>query len=149
MSDALQSWLERHKGLVQERKVSLADAEAKVRLAERNAERARRNLAEDDRDPDQALVNAETAIVNAADAVLARDGYRLRGKTGAHQARLEYPLLPGEFAAEHARLAHYRTLRSAAMYDAPDMVSEEEAREAVVLAERLIRAAKRALAKGR
>lgn len=94
-------WLERFADVIQTGRVGKDDARKKLALAERNLERAARNL---DADPDLALISAETAIVNAADAFLARDGYRIRGKTGAHDARMRYPDLPDQFVTEAGAL---------------------------------------------
>ena len=95
-------WLERHRELVRETRPDRPDAEAKLRLAARNLERARLNA---EGDPDLALVAAESALVNVADAVLAAEGLRLRGKTGSHEARFSYPGLPSGFR-EHASNSH-------------------------------------------
>ncbi len=141
-NDALANWLAKNAGLVQRRELGPEDASAKLDLARRNLRRARRNVAAD---PDLALVSAETGMVNATDAVLAPDGYRLRGKTGSHRARFEYPNLPAEFRAARADLARFRALRSTAMYDVAGAVDREDARAALATAERLIRAARRAL----
>ena len=64
-------WLERHRELIREIRPDRADADAKLRLAERNLERARLNA---EGDPDLALVAVESALVNVADAVLAAEG---------------------------------------------------------------------------
>src|SRR5213592_2641982 len=84
-------WLESHRDVVREIHPDQGDMKAKLRLAERNLERARSNA---EGDPDLALVAAESALVNIADAVLATEGLRLRGKTGSHEARFSYPALP-------------------------------------------------------
>ena len=139
-NEPLERWKRAYAGLVQEGKLSQADAERKLRLAEKNLARADRNL---DADPDEALINAETAMVNAADAVLAAAGFRIRGKTGSRQARLAYPGLPGEFRDQADRLARARELRGRAMYDQADVVAKDEARELVRLAARLVEAARR------
>lgn len=98
--------------------------------------RARRDLAA--RDPDSALIHAENAMVNAADAVLARDGYRLRGKTGSHQARFDYPRLPKDFAKFKTELLMARRMRSQAIYDVFGLVSGEQATAATDAAEKLL-----------
>jgi len=139
----LQRWKKRYAGVVQEGKLSRADAERKLRLADKNLGRAKRNL---EVDPDEALINAETAIVNAADAVLAAGGFRVRGKSGSHEARLSYPHLPGEFQLHADRLARARELRSRAMYDQVDVVAKDEARELIVVAAQLVAAASHQLA---
>jgi len=64
-----------------------------------------------------ALAFAEDAVVNCADAILRRDGWRVRGKTGGHQARFEYPALPDAFAEGSAVMPKaidgWRVMRSA------------------------------------
>src|SRR5438128_4112150 len=138
-NEPVERWKRAYAGLVQEGKLSQADAERKLRLAEKNLARADRNL---DADPDEALINAETAMVNAADAVLAAAGFRIRGKTGSHQARLAYPQLPAEFQRNADRLARARELRSRAMYDQVDVVAKDEARELLGVGTQLVAAAK-------
>jgi hypothetical protein len=87
------------------------------------------------------LIAAETAIVNAADAVLAQAGYRIRGKTSSHQVRFSFPGLPAEFAAQAVRLRVARRNRNLAMYDHAGGVSDHLAREVVALAIELVGAA--------
>lgn len=142
LNDKRAKWLERFSEVVQERKVGPADARNKLRLAERDLERAARSL---DVDPDQALINSETSIVNAADAVLAAGGYRVRGKTRSHEARMQYPGLPKEFREDAGLVERARALRGQAMYDQPDFVSKEESAEMLRVARRLVAAAKEAL----
>ena len=120
------NWLERHREVVREIRPDQADAEAKVRLAERNLERARSHA---EVDPDLALVAAESALVNLADAILADDGFRLRGKTGSHEARFSHPGLPRGFREHSALIAAARKGRNTALYDtagavAPSFVTE-------------------------
>src|SRR5213593_2224297 len=115
------NWLERHREVVREIRPDQADAEAKVRLAERNLERARSHA---EVDPDLALAAAESALVNLAD-----DGFRLRGKTGSHEARFSYPGLPRGFREHSALIAAARKGRNTALYDtagavAPSFVTE-------------------------
>lgn len=98
--------------------------------------RASRDL--DQHDPDRALIAAETAIVNAADAVLAHAGYRIRGKTGSHKVRFDFPGLPAEFAAHVGRLRDARWSRNHAMYDSAGSVSDQLAREILEVAAELV-----------
>jgi hypothetical protein len=130
-------WLEEYEDVVQTGRVGKADAKNKLALAQRNIARADRNL---EVDADEALINSETAIVNAADAVLAKDGYRIRGKTKSHEARMRYPELPPEFAEEAALVERARSLRSSAMYDQPDFVSKQESAEMLRVARKLVAA---------
>jgi hypothetical protein len=87
------------------------------------------------------LIAAETAIVNAADAVLAHAGYRIRGKTGSHEVRFGFPGLPAEFAAQADLLRTARRSRNLAMYDHVGGVSAQLAREVVEVAIELVGAA--------
>jgi len=77
-TNELASWLERHSETVRRISRDPLDAERKLALAERNLDRAPRLLAGGD--PDFALVAAESAMVNAADAVLSTHSFRLRGR---------------------------------------------------------------------
>lgn len=114
------AWLDRHRDVVREIRPDRADAEAKLRLAQRNLERARANA---EGDADLALVAAESALVNVADAVLAAEGFRLRGKTGSHQARFSYPGLPRAFREHSAVVTAARKARNTALYDTAGAVS--------------------------
>jgi len=96
------------------------DANAKLALAARNLDRARRNA---EADPDLALVAAESALVNIADAVLAMEGLRLRGKTGSHEARFSYPGLSDGFREHSAVITAARKSRNTALYDSAGTVS--------------------------
>jgi len=80
-------------------------------------------------------------MVNAADAVLARDGYRLRGKTGSHEARFAYPELPEEFGQERRLLSAARRARNTAQYEEVGSVPEALAVDAIRAAEKLLAAA--------
>lgn len=80
-------------------------------------------------------------MVNAADAVLAHDGFRIRGKTGSHVARFEYPGLPGAFADERRSLSAARRARNTAQYEEAGTVSEAIATDAIRAAQHLIEAA--------
>lgn len=85
-----------------------------------------------------ALALAEDALVNSADAVLANDGWRVKGKTGSHQARFEYPGLPAIFAANAALLGAIRNLRNIEIYGATHSVTAKQASDAIALAENVI-----------
>ena len=73
--------------------------------------------------------------------MLARAGYRIRGKTGSHDVRFGFPGLPTEFAAHAARVRAARRNRDLAMYDYAGSVSAQLAREVVELAMELVGAA--------
>lgn len=135
---AFEAWEKKYADLMQKGKVGKADAAAKLALGQKNVLRARTSLTGDD--PDQALVSAETAMVNAADAVLALNGYRLRGKTGAHEARFEFPGLPVEFVQEQKRIRAARDNRNPAMYDFVGGVSAQLASDVSDAADRLVKA---------
>lgn len=79
-------------------------------------------------------------MVNAADAALARDGFRLRGKTGSHEARFAYPGLPPEFVKLRRLITVARRMRNTAQYDTADAVPERVAQEAIAAADGLISA---------
>ncbi len=123
---------------MQQAKIGKANAEAKLRLARLNLERSRRSFAAND--PDQALISAETAIVNAADAILSLSGYRVRGKSGSHEARFAFPGLPAVFSEPGAEIESSRKLRNMAMYDSVGSVSVQLARDVIEAAESLVAA---------
>ena len=137
----LASWLDRHREVVRRISRDPRDVEGKLALAERNLERATRVLAAGD--PDFALVAAESAMVNAADAVLSSHGFRLRGKTGSHEARFSFPGLPPAFREQSALIAAVRKSRNIAMYDEPGRVSETFAAEIIRLGQPLTEDARR------
>ena len=133
-------WLERHRELVRERPPDRADADAKLRLAERNLERARSNA---EGDPDLALVVAESALVNVADAVLAAEGLRLRGKTGSHEARFSYPGLPRGFREHASLIVAARKGRNTALYDTAGTVSPSFVAEVIRVVRELLEQVRR------
>ena len=135
----LVAWESKHARLLRKGRVGAAGAREKLDLARRNLQRARESL--DRQDDDQALIHAETAMVNATDAVLAAHGYRLRGKTGSHEARLECPVLPPRFTAAHNDIEAARDLRNTAMYDRLGAVSPQVALDVTEAADRLVAAA--------
>jgi hypothetical protein len=138
---SLEDWERQYGEVLQKSDPDPKAAQNKLDLGERNVVRARRDLGAND--PDSALIHAENAMVNAADAVLARDGYRLRGKTGSHQARFEYPRLPAEFAKFKVELRMARRMRSQATYDFFGLVSGEQAIAVTAAAEKLLMAVRR------
>ena len=140
-TDELASWLERNSEIVRRITRDPLDAQRKLALAERNLERAQGVLTGGD--PDFAVVAAESAMVNAADAVLSTHGLRLRGKTGSHEARFGFPGLPRVFR-EHAHVvAAARRSRNIAMYDDAGRVSDSFAAEVIRVARELTDAARR------
>ena len=91
-------------------------------------------------DPDAAAIFAEFALVNAADALLARDGYHVRGKTGAHRARFEYPLLPSVFSSGSQLMGAARSMRNAAAYEGGGQITPAQATQITDFAEEAVRA---------
>lgn len=132
--DPYAEWRAKYGAVVQQGKVGLADAHRKLRLAERNRERAEAQVRSD---PDLAIVLAEAALLNAADAVLAKDGYRTRGKSGSHRARFDYPGLPAAFAKNRALLEEMRRLRSQLVYEDFGIVTPQQAQDIVAEVGRL------------
>lgn len=142
-NDALELWKLKHQELVQQLTPQPGEPEEKLELARRNLGRAERALA--DADPDQALISAEAAMVNAADAILARHGVRLRGKTGAHEARFDCPMLPPAFGEEARLISAARSRRNVALYDHVDSVPVALATAVAAAAKRLVDAVAAAL----
>lgn len=136
--DASRQWAVKYAEVVQQLQAGADEPRKKLALARRNLDRARAALR--DADPDQAVISAETAIVNAADAVIAKGGFRVRGKMGSHIARFEYPGLPTPFADEHRLLSAARRARNTAQYEEVGAVPEALARDAIRAAQRLIEA---------
>lgn len=109
-----------------------AVARSRLQLAGVNLERARRERGGGDLDA--ALIFAEQALINAADAVLARDGY----SANSHVVRFEYPELPVVYATERALIDRIRSSRNTAQYDASGRVDADLAARAVELAVRAV-----------
>ncbi len=80
---------------------------------------------------DLALNSAENALVVSCDAILRKDGFEVR----SHIARFAYPLLPTLLRDNAGLLNRIRTVRNAAQYEAPDVVSPVLAAQALRLAE--------------
>jgi len=79
--------------------------------------------------PDVALLLAEAALVNGADAVLRLHGFQVQ----SHAARFAYPWLPSAYTGNPGLLARIRTMRNATQYEAA-VVSVDLACEALRLA---------------
>lgn len=105
-------------------------------LGRQHVKRAQKLL--DDGDPDGAAIFAEFALVNAADVVLLKDGFRIRGQTGSHQARFSYPLLPSAFTEGENTINEARMLRNRAAYEASGRVSRAQATTLTELAKRAL-----------
>lgn len=138
--DASRQWADRYREVVQSGMPG-GDVQRKLELAAKDLDRARRAL--EAGDPDLALIMAEAAMVSAADAVLAKDGYRLRGKTESHEARFAYPRLPQEFAEHMKEIRVARRWRNVALYDRTDVVGADLARDVTATAEQLIEGVRR------
>jgi hypothetical protein len=80
--------------------------------------------------PDVALLLAEAALVNGADAVLRLHGFQV----ASHQARFAYPWLPLVYTRNPGLLARIRTVRNETQYEAAGGVSSEFAEQTVRLA---------------
>jgi HEPN domain-containing protein len=104
----------------------------RLELAELNVARAEREQASGD--ADAALIFAEQALINSADAMLARDGY----SANSHVVRFSYPLLPTVYVSERGLIDRIRSARNTAQYDARDSVSPGLAVQAIQLAERAL-----------
>src|SRR5438552_15106554 len=71
--------------------------------------------------PDVALLLAEAALVNGADAILRLHGLQVT----SHEARFAYPLLPPAYARNTALLSRIRGIRNQTQYDMAGGVSPE------------------------
>lgn len=125
--------------LVRRVRPDAAVARSRLQLAEVNVQRARREQAGGDLDA--SLIFAEQALINAADAVLARDGY----SAGSHVVRFGYPQLPAIYADERAVIDEIRSSRNTAQYDASGRVEAKLATRAIELADDAIDAVRSVL----
>ena len=80
--------------------------------------------------PDVALLLAEAALVNGADAILRLHGFQVT----SHAARFAYPWLPPTYTQNLGLMARIRTVRNESQYDAVEGVSSDFAAHAVRLA---------------
>src|SRR5438105_5558043 len=69
--------------------------------------------------PDVALLLAEAALVNGADAILRLHGFQV----SSHAARFGYPRLPPVYTHNSGLLARIRTARNESQYAAAELVS--------------------------
>lgn len=116
-----------------------AGGRRRLALAELNVTRAKREEAAGD--ADAALIFAEQALINAADALLARDGY----SANSHVVRFSYPRLPVVYEVERGLIDRIRSARNTAQYDASGGVTARFATQAIRLAERAVREVRTAL----
>ena len=85
--------------------------------------------------PGAAVILAEFALVNAADAVLASAGWRVRGVTGAQGARFDFPSLPPVFRENQALINQARASRNEEAYGVTHPISPSQAKAIVDFAE--------------
>lgn len=109
-----------------------AGGRRRLELAELNVGRAKREQTAGD--ADAALIFAEQALINAADAILARDGFRV----GSHVVRFSYRQLPAVYTGERGLIDQIRSARNTAQYNASGGVSAAFAARAISLAERAV-----------
>lgn len=133
-SSDIDNWLNRLPNVAQRVRANAALAKQLAKAARLNVGRAQKALGE--RDLDAAVIWAEMAFLNGADAVLQRDGVRVRGKEGAHQARFDYPRLPTTFIAEAGLIDRARGQRNVAAYEGGGRISEKEAEAIVAVCDR-------------
>ncbi len=140
-NDSVLQWEQRwaEPKLVRRVRPDEAGARRRLELAELNVARAKREQAAGD--ADAALIFAEQALINAADALLARDGYG----ANSHVVRFSYPTLPTVYTAERGLIDQIRSARNTAQYDASGGVTAGFATQAIQLAERAGREVRAAL----
>ena len=80
--------------------------------------------------PDVALLLAEAALVNGADAMLRLHGFQV----SSHAARFACPLLPPTYTHNPGLLARIRTARNESQYEAAELISLDFAARSVHLA---------------
>lgn len=133
-NDSVQRWTEKWSAsrLVRPVRPDRDAARRRVELAELNVARATRAQAASD--SDAALIFAEQALINAADALLARDGY----SANSHVVRFSYPRLPAVYEKDRGLIDQIRSARNTAQYDARDRVPAGLAADAIRLAERAL-----------
>lgn len=137
-SKAAQAWAERWREIVEPLRRGPAPDEARALLKKaRDHVNDAKTLAASG-SHGSALAFAEDALVNCADAVLRRDGWRARGKTGGHQARFAYPGLPAVFASRPGLLNQIRAMRNMEVYEATHVVTPQQAADAIAFAEEVI-----------
>jgi hypothetical protein len=86
--------------------------------------------------PDVALLLAEAALVNGADAILRLHGYQVT----SHAARFAYPRLPRTYTNNPGLLARIRTARNESQYEAAELVSSDFAVSTIHLAREALEA---------
>jgi hypothetical protein len=86
--------------------------------------------------PDVALLLAEAALVNGADAILRLHGFQV----SSHAARFAYPRLPPTYTQNSGLLARIRTARNESQYEAAELVSSDFAARSIHLATEAVEA---------
>ncbi len=137
-SNAVQVWADKWRDVVEQLRRGPAPAEASALLQKaRDHVNDAKTLAASG-SHGSALAFAEDALVNCADAVLRRDGWRAKGKTGGHQARFAYPGLPEVFSSRPSLLSQIRRLRNTEVYEAAHVVTPQQSADAIAFAEAAI-----------
>jgi len=137
-NDSVARWERQWGHLIARIRPNPAATRARLLLAETNVQRAKREVAAD---PDAALIFAEQALINAADAVLARDGY----SANSHFVRFGYPQLPSVYSKEGQLIDRIRSARNTAQYDAGGSVAPQLAADAIRVAEKALAEVRRLL----
>ena len=133
-NDSVQAWKNEwlRAGLLQVVSPDVQASRRRLDLADRNVVRsASQQKAGDD---DAALIFAEQALINAADALLARDGL----SASSHIVRFRYPLLPDVYSAERGLIDQIRRARNAAQYDAEGGLPSSLSAEAIRIATKAV-----------
>ncbi len=131
----VEAWARTWEAVIQRVRAAPELVRQRIEAGKANAARATSALGAD---PDAAVVWSEFALVNAADAILLRDGFRVRGKEGAHQARFEYPRLPRIFLKSRALIDRARAERNLIAYEGGGRISKRDATGIVELAVRAV-----------
>jgi len=139
-SESVLRWERQWAHMLTRTRSNAAASASRLRLAETNVQRAKREAEAGDHDA--ALIFAEQALINAADALLSRDGY----SATSHMARFSYPQLPGVYADERHLIDRIRSARNAAQYEAAGSVPQALAAAATKLAARAIEEMRRLIA---
>ena len=130
------AWQQQWATVVRQGRPDVAASRDRLALGKQHASRARTLLAAND--PDGATIFAEFALVNAADAVLLRDGFRVRAQTGSHQARFSYPGLPETFRVSRQLIDQASVLRNRAAYEAGGQISQRQSIDLADLVDRTL-----------
>lgn len=124
------------KGLIKSFNAAPSQISDRIGLARRDIETAR-NVS----NSDWAYNIAYNAMLQAARALMFAEGYRLGGGEGQHKTVVQFSELAlGRTFEEEVRFfERMRVKRNQAVYDTPGIISEAEARQAIVFAAKFIR----------